>query len=197
MTGHAQRMREPVSDGALERAVLAEINSARADPRGYAERLRLYRGYFTDKVVVYPGNPRGLLTAEGVAAVDEAIAFLERQPPLPALAPSGLLAGAAGDHVAEQGPRGVTGHGSADGRRAPERVRRRGGGAYVAETITYGPPSAVEVVRQLIVDDGVAGRGHRRIVYSGEFRFAGVRCGAHRVYAKMCVAVFGRAADGQ
>lgn len=184
--------REP----ALERAVLAELNFARAQPRTYAGRLRTYRGYFAGKVVVYPGNPRGLRTAEGVAAVDEAIAFLERQRPLGPLAPSALLAAAAGDHVAEQGPRGATGHASADGSRASARVRRRGGGEYVAETITYGPPSAVEVVRQLIVDDGVPGRGHRRIVYSPEFRFAGAGCGAHRVYARMCVVNFGRTADG-
>lgn len=180
----------------LERAVLDEINFARANPQAYAERLTVYRSYFQGKIVHYPGNPTGLITSEGVAAVDEAIAFLRKQQPLPPITHSDLLALAAGDHAAEQGPRGATGHESADGSRSGTRVTRRGGGAYVAETITYGPPTGTEVVRQLIVDDGVKGRGHRRIVFSPEYRFAGVGCGPHAVYRVMCVVDFGRNADG-
>lgn len=187
----------PPAPTPLERAVLAEINFARADPRAYAERLRSYRGYFRGRIVRYPGNPNGLITVEGVAAVDEAIAFLMKQPPRGPIAHSDLLALAAGDHVREQGPRGKTGHESADGKRAGNRVARRGGGTYVAETITYGPPSGVEVVRQLIVDDGVSNRGHRRTVFAAELRYAGVGCGPHKIYKVMCVANFGRTADGK
>jgi hypothetical protein len=43
------------------------------------------------------------------------------------------------------------------------------------------------VVRQLIVDDGVPGRGHRTLLFSAEFRFAGVGCGGHRRYGHLCV----------
>jgi uncharacterized protein YkwD len=181
----------------LEAAVLAELNYARAYPQDYAERLRAYRKLFQGKVVRYPGNVDGLLTVEGVAAVDEAIRFLATQEPLPPLAPGALLARAAGDHVAEQGPRGATGHISADGANPGVRVGRRGGGSYVAEVITYGPPSAAEVVRQLIVDDAVPGRGHRKAVFAAEMRFAGVACGHHRVYRVMCVADLGRRDDGR
>jgi uncharacterized protein YkwD len=131
-----------------------------------------------------------------VAAVDEAIAFLERQAPVGSLAPAPLLARAARDHVADQGPRGATGHHSRNGDNPRDRVQRRGGGNYVAETITYGPPSAVEVVRQLIVDDAVPGRGHRRTVFAAEMRFVGVSCGPHKVYRVMCVAEFARKPDG-
>ncbi|MDP5278657.1 CAP domain-containing protein [Sphingomonas sp. DG1-23] len=180
----------------LERDIVAELNFARSQPRRYAERLRDYRRYFHGKIVRYPGKPEGLRTAEGIAAVDEAIAFLERQAPVAALAPAPLLAQAAGDHVADQGPRGATGHHSKNGDDPRDRVRRRGGGNYVAETITYGPPSAEEVVRQLIVDDDVPGRGHRRTVFAAEMRFVGVRCGPHKTYRVMCVAEFGRKADG-
>jgi uncharacterized protein YkwD len=180
----------------LESAVIAEINFARANPKTYARRLREYRKGFEGRIVRYPGNPDGLRTSEGVAAVDEAIRFLERQKPLGPVEPSRLLARAAADHVAEQGPRGVTGHASRTGERVADRVRKHGGGTYVAENITYGPPSAMEVVRQLIVDDGVKGRGHRRIVYSPEFQFAGAGCGIHKVYRRMCVIVFGRTAEG-
>ncbi|WP_044120956.1 CAP domain-containing protein, partial [Staphylococcus aureus] len=129
------------------------------------------------RIVRYPGNPGGLRTAEGTRAVDEAIRFLERQPPLAPIEPAPLLARAARDHVREQGPSGRTGHVSADGANPRARVQRRGGGDYVAEVITYGPPSAVEVVRQLIVDDAVPGRGHRRTLFAAEMRHAGIACG--------------------
>lgn len=180
----------------IEPAVLAEINFARTRPRAYAEQLRAYRKLFRGKIVWYPGNPDGLRTEEGVRAVDEAIRFLDRQAPLEPIEPATLLARAARDHVREQGPRGGTGHYSADGANPRDRVQRRGGGSYVAEVITYGPPSAVEVVRQLIVDDAVPGRGHRKTLFSAEMRYAGVACGPHQGYRVMCVADLGRKPDG-
>lgn len=183
---------------ALERAILTEINRARTDPIGYAVDLKTYRRYFTGKVVRYPGGmPNGLLTAEGVAAVDEAITVLRSQPPLTIIRPAALLARTARDHVEEQGPRGVTGHPSANGDRVRQRLVRRGGGDYVAEVITYGPPSATEVVRQLIVDDAVPARGHRRTLYAPEWTHAGAACGPHKRYKVMCVVTFARNATGQ
>src|SRR6218665_1913841 len=161
----------------IEGAVLAEINFARTRPRDYAETLRAYRKFFKGKVVRYPGNPDGLRTSEGTRAVDEAIRFLERQAPLQPIAPADLLARAARDHVREQGPSGATGHYSADGGNPRTRVQKRGGGDYVAEVITYGPPSAVEVVRQLIIDDAVPGRGHRKTLFAAEMAYAGIACG--------------------
>ena len=181
----------------LEQAILAEFNFARAEPRRYADTLRRYRGYFRGRLVYTPARPAGIRTAEGVKAVDEAIAFLERQPVTPPLAAAPLLARAAGVHVAEQGPRGETGHRSRDGADPRDRMQRLGGGNYVAETITYGPDTAAEVVRQLIVDDKVPSRGHRRTVFAAEMRFAGAKCGPHSVYGTMCVVEFGRTPTGR
>ncbi|RYE02604.1 MAG: CAP domain-containing protein [Sphingomonadales bacterium] len=181
----------------LERGVLAEINFARTQPRAYAETLRAYRTHFRGKIVYYPGSPTGLRTDEGVKAVDEAIRFLEKQAPLAPVEASPLLARAARDHVTDQGPNGATGHFSKDGANPRDRVQRRGGGPYVAEVITYGPSSPVEVVRQLIVDDAVPGRGHRRTLFAAEMRFAGIACGPHKGYRTMCVADLGRNPDGK
>ncbi len=63
----------------------------------------------------------------------------------------------------------------------------RGGDKYVAENIAYGPDEADLVVLQLIVDDGVADRGHRTIIYDGSYSYAGAACGGHAVYRHMCV----------
>lgn len=179
-----------------EAMVFAELNRARANPRAYAAELRQYRGYFSSRIMRIPGQPVAIMTNEGVAAVDEAIAFLERQSPLPPFATSRLLARAADDHVDEQGPRGAFGHESRDGSRAGERSHRRGGGRYVAEAISYGPADGAEVVRQLIVDDGVPDRGHRNLIFTTEFTFAGVGCGDHARLDNMCVIDFGTTATG-
>jgi uncharacterized protein YkwD len=179
----------------LERAVLAALNSARADPAAYAHGLEQYRGYFHANLVRYPGLEADLETEEGVAAVDEAIAILNRQKSLAPVQNAPLLAASAGDLVASQA-NGGTGHQGGDGTSPADRVRRHGGGGFVAEVIAYGSTDAADVVRQLIVDDGVVGRGHRNILYSPELRFAGVACGPHPEFRTMCVIDLGVAADG-
>lgn len=180
----------------LNAAVLDEINYARTQPRDYAEMLRHYRESYDGNVVDDPDEAGIHTTQEGVRAVDEAIDFMERQQPLPPLYDARLLSQAAGDHAAEQGRRGDTGHISANGLTPGQRVARRGGGIYVAETIAYGFATPVAVVRQLIVDDGVAGRGHRSIIFTPTLHYAGAACGPHPVYSAMCVIDFSPTADG-
>jgi uncharacterized protein YkwD len=187
---------EAPSRHALTAEVLARINEVRAHPRDFAEDLREYRRAFDGRVVYSPEAPDGIVTQEGVAAVDEAIDFLERQRPLPPLTRGAVLALAAQDHADEQGDDGSIGHASPDGADPGERVRRRGGDIYVGETISYGYGDADGVVRQLIVDDGVRGRGHRALLFSDGYRFAGVGCGAHRRFGMMCVVDFAATVDG-
>lgn len=173
----------------IESGILAEINRARADPAGYARTLSRYRTYYRGNVVWTPGNPVGLRTREGSAAVDEAIRFLARQSPLPPLARAPFLARAAADLVADQGSSGRRGHAGRDGSSPAERIRRRGGDAYGAtgEVIAYGPRDAASVVRELIIDDGVPGRGHRTLLFSPRFHFAGAACGPHPGWRIVCV----------
>lgn len=180
----------------LERAVLVELNAARTNPEAYAAGLRTYRRYFRENMVRMPGQKVDIETNEGVAVVDETIAYLGRQAGMAPVDDAGLLRAAAADHVAEQSANGATGHDSGDGAQPGDRVKRRGGGAYVAEVIAYGPIDAADVVRQLIVDDGVADRGHRDILFSRQLRFAGVSCGRHPEYRTMCVIDLGVTPDG-
>jgi uncharacterized protein YkwD len=192
----AAMLASPVCAAVSGEAVVAEINRLRADPQGYAEELRAYRQQFRGRLVA-DGNPGGTLTREGVKAVDEAIRALARQPALPPLQTSRLLAAAAQDHADDQGPRGLVGHQSASGATPSQRVVARGGGPYISETISYGSTSARAVVRQLVVDDGVPDRGHRLALLSSDFRYAGAGCGPHAVYVAMCVVDFGRTIDGR
>jgi uncharacterized protein YkwD len=180
----------------LERDVLTEINYARQHPREYAETLREYRRYFDGRVLFLPGDRNGVVTNEGPDAVDEAIEFLERQAPLPALTRGEMLVLAAQDHADDQGMSGASGHVSRDGLTPGDRVRRRGGDIYVGEGIWYGSGGPADVVRSLIVDDGVRSRGHRALLFQADFRYAGVGCGAHRRFGNICVVDMSGTADG-
>src|SRR6187402_3157740 len=171
----------------FEDQVLAALNAARTDPAAYASGLKQYRTYFHAKLLRYPGQKVDIETEEGAAVVDETIAFLASQAPLARLESAPLLGTSAADLVADQARDGDTGHEGEDGSSPGDRAVRRGGGSYVAEVIAYGPIDAADVVRQLVVDDGVPDRGHRGIIYSPELRFAGVSCGPHPEYRTMCV----------
>ncbi len=178
-------------DAGFAREVLAEVNAARTAPQAYAGFLRAFRRQYSGKSVHIPGARTLVRTSEGVSAVDEAIRFLSRQRPLPPLTWSAGLAAAAGDLVAEEGRSGSVGH---TGRRSgspSERMERYGiWRGEIGECIYYGPGSARLVVMQLIVDDGVADRGHRKTMFSHPFRRAGVACGPHPRFGSMCVIDF-------
>lgn len=184
----------PAYAQSLEQAVLEEINFARTQPREYARALRRYRAGFEGRVIRDERGAR--MTREGVRPVDEAIALLERQRPLPPLREGTVLAMAAADHAAEQGRRATHGHLSANGATPAWRVAARGGGRYVSETISYGESDPVAIVRSLIVDDGVPSRTHRMVLFMPHLRYAGVACGPHAAYDFLCVMDYGQTEDG-
>jgi uncharacterized protein YkwD len=148
-------------------AVLEEINFARTNPQQYAQSLATRGG----------GDTRALA---------ETISFLKKARPLPALSFEDGLALAAQMHVTEQGPRGAIGHGNPFSRMSQfgHWTGRAG------ENISYGYADARGIVAQLIIDVGVPGRGHRRNIFSRDFKVAGVACGGHARWGAMCVIDF-------
>lgn len=180
-----------------ERAVLVELNRARTSPAALAAALRTERAYYRGNLLVRPGAEAAILTEEGIAPVNEAIAFVEGETAQAPLVPAAVLAAAAADHQNDQGSSGLVGHTGGDGSMPADRVRHHGGGAYVGEVIAYGSDDPAGIVRQLIVDDGVSDRGHRHLLYDASLRYAGVSCGTHPVYRYMCVVTLGRTPDGR
>lgn len=159
----------------LDDAVLAEINFVRANPADYARELR--------------AAPDWVFEQEEPGAVEEAIDFLERQQPLEPLKGDRRLDAAAREHAQAQGARGEVGHGAAGS--LGRRLRDNGVFAGLcAENISYGYDDARAIVRQLVIDSRVAGRGHRRNIFSTGYSAAGVACGAHRQWGSMCVIDF-------
>lgn len=188
---HAARAQSPTPEAAflsaLEREIFQEMNAARTRPQEYAALLEQLRPHFKGNVYQPPGRP-AFVTQEGARALDDAIAFLRRARPVAALGVSKGMCLGANVHVKDQGPKGLTGHKGTDGSLCEQRLGRFGnpvGG--VGENLSFGNDTARERVINLLIDDGVANRGHRQRLLSPDFKVGGVSCGDHSQFGTMCV----------
>ena len=176
----------------LEKSVFEELNFARTQPKELAKHLLAMRPHFDGKLMRLPGREIAVQTQEGVAALDEAIKHLQA---VPALAPfqriSAGMSRAARDHCNDSGRRGSIGHDGTDGSTPSSRLERHGAWQRTSgENINYFARDARDCVVQLIVDDGVPGRGHRTNIYQPEFNVVGIASGEHATYEFMVVITF-------
>ncbi len=170
-----------------EQDLLNEINQARAHPQVYASYLQKLKPLFNGKEYKPAGQEAAITTAEGWSAVEDAIKFLQAAKPQGPLGPSNGLHLAAEAHCMDQSGTGATGH-KGGGGLIEERVKPFGtwhGG--IGENLSYGNESARERVLTWLIDDGVASRGHRKKLLSGDYKVAGVACASHPEFGKMCV----------
>jgi len=175
---------------ALEQGIVKEVNLARTNPGAYASWLRGQRPYYRGTQLRRPGEV-AIRTKEGLAAVDEAIRWLEKQRPVGALDYSRGLSLAARDLVAPQGASGGFGHTGPDGSTPSERIERHGQWeSVIGENVAYGQRTARDVVAAFIVDDGVPGRGHRKNLFNAAFHVMGVDCCPHSTYGTTCAITF-------
>ena len=173
-----------------ETDVLNELNAARTNPEAYARHLEEMRLYYNGNTYERP-DEIAIITKEGVAAVDEAIAFLRSVTPVAPLTLSSGMSKAAADHVKDQSRSQKTGHRGSDASEPWDRVNRYGNwSGKIGENVAYGNETGREVVISLIVDDGVANRGHRDNIFDTEYRVAGIACGTHSRWRTVCVTDF-------
>ncbi len=181
---------------ALEQEVLQEINIARTRPAAYAAYLEQLRPLFKGKEYTRPGRPV-LVTTEGALALEEAIGFLRAAKPAPPLTLSHGMCSGARELVKEQGGTETTGHKGADGSFCEQRAQRYGTWtAPIGENLSYGEDTARERVISLLIDDGVASRGHRKRLMDATFKVAGVACGDHKLGAMCVITLAGGFNDG-
>eukprot|EP00397_Hematodinium_sp_SG-2012_P010024 GEMP01010127.1.p1 GENE.GEMP01010127.1~~GEMP01010127.1.p1 ORF type:complete len:480 (+),score=71.93 GEMP01010127.1:156-1595(+) len=172
----------------VEREVLAALNFVREKPKEVAvlltKRLSKFNGldFTLDK-------GRILKTREGRAAVDDCIKFLRKQEPVPPLDTTNEagIRMACEDHIHDNGATGSTQHDGSDGSRPHERSARYGRWRQlVGECLWYGQANnGLDMILDLIIDDGVADRGHRHCIYTASYKVVGCRVGPHSVLGMM------------
>ena len=154
----------------LENDVLDEINKARTNPKEYAEKY----------LVPYVEN------GNASEAMKECIIEMKDTKALKALQPGKGLALAAQEWVRLQGPSEYIGHDM----NLPVRLAKYCYFGYYNENISYGYNDARKIVIQLLEDDKVPGREHRKTILSRAYTHVGIGCGTHKRYSYMCVQDF-------
>ena len=148
--------------------MLEEINYVRAHPQDYAEQLR---------------------DSEPTAATLQAIDDLQRRGPAQPLSFNPGLSLSAARHATDQGDHASFEHTGSDGSSAPASGMRRAGvlgGDDGRGDVRRPAETAPSVVRQLIVDEGVPGSGHRKDLMDPFLKQAGVGCAPHPEYGLIC-----------
>lgn len=176
-----------------EKQVVIEINKARTNPVQYALEVLVPYMHSINYDNVYTDSQGYLIrTQEGQGAVDEAIDAMHLQKPVPMMHPQQYLALAAADLCNDIGPKGMTGHIGTDGSSLKQRIAKHNSEAQNAgcsEISSYGNMTPVEIVRSLIVDDGIQSRPNRKMLFEN-YSSIGIAIGTHTKYDKMSVLVF-------
>ena len=171
----------------MDKDIFTLLNETRANPKSFIPHLQKLLECFDGEVLKREGKTN-LRTNEGPKAVKEAIEYLQTKAEKveEPLKWSDELAKAAKEHVEDTGPKGLLTHEGSTGTSVRDRLQKLGKiiNCY-GENLSFHCDEAVEVLQQLIVDDGVADRGHRDNLFNKEFKVFGCFTGAHRDYEHM------------
>ncbi|MGL5836698.1 MAG: hypothetical protein ACRC1Z_26230, partial [Waterburya sp.] len=159
----AQRGQSPIAD--LEPEILSEINRVRTSPQGYAQWLEQQRQYYDGIWLKLPGE-KPIRTNRGKQALEEAIAFLKQQQPLPPLASSEVTDAAATSELANFA------------------------NTNNIQFFSYGKKTAAGIVMDLVVDELFPDRRRRQSLLSSEAEDTGVVCKPDPRYAKVCAIAY-------
>lgn len=170
---------------------MIEINKVRANPSSYIPYVEAILKQMDGNIWKKPGEDIPIETAEGPAAVKEAIAHLKKQKPVGSLTLEQPMTKAAKVHVDDIGPKGLDGHDGSDGSGPSDRIERFcQWDVTVGENIDFGGKTGQDSVISFIIDDGVDGRGHRTNLFNPEFKIIGISAGAHTTFDRCLVVTF-------
>ena len=149
----------------LEPKILSEINRVRTNPQAYAQWLEQQRQYYDGIWLKLPGE-KPVRTNKGRKALEEAIAILKEQQPLPPLESSPQTAAAATSEL--------------------ENFANSNNIQY----FSYGRKTASGIVMDLVVDELFPDRRRRQSLLSPEAEDSGVVCQPDPRYAKVCAIAY-------
>ena len=149
----------------LEPKILAEINRVRTNPQNYAQWLETQRKYYDGIWIRLPGE-KAVRTNKGKKALEEAIAFLKKQAPLPPLITSPQASAKASLELENFAT------------------------AQNIQYFSYGRKTATGIVMGLVVDDLFPDRRRRNSLLSPDAENTGVVCKSDPRYAKVCAIAY-------
>lgn len=164
-------------------SLINEINSMRANPAAYAEKLAYVANYVRPGgVLAFPGEvPEPLFDErEWRSNLAKAVSVLKATRPLPLLNVDKGLQRTATRHVAYLADEWVQGDVHQNSRRAwpRERMARNGPVAgLVGENIMFSYRTAFAIVAAWLIEDGVESPIHRKNLLAGRYNYAGAACG--------------------
>ncbi len=159
----------------IQNEVVDLINEARTQPFRFAEN--------------YLRNRR-----KESPEAEECYRELQRTPQIAPLQKATALTESSADHAEDTGRAGITGHVGRNGSTLRQRIERHGNwDGSIAENISCGRNDALLIVLDLLIDEGIADRGHRRNILDPTLAFVGVAVRPHQsVYRFICVLDFAR-----
>ena len=165
----------------IKKEVILETNRVRTNPKAYIPILERYLENFDDNILTRPDKNECIETQEGPKAYKEAIEFLKNQRPI-----NEIELDEQASKVAEEYAKilssGDDDHGD-DESHIEERVAKYLDYDFaISECIDFGGSTGIEVIVNLLVDDGVKLRTHRENLFSNKFQYYGVAVATHPEY---------------
>jgi len=166
----------------IKKEVIIETNRIRTNPKAYIPILERYLENFDDYILTRPDKNECIETQEGPRAYKEAIEFLKNQKPIKEIEFDEEASKVAEEYAKILSNSGEEDNGE-DEHHIEERVDKYLEYDYaISENIDFGGSTGVEVIVNLLVDDGVKLRTHRENLFSNKFQYYGVAVVTHPEY---------------
>ena len=171
----------PVLDK-IKKEVIFETNRIRTNPKAYIPILERYLENFDDNILTRPDKNECIETQEGPKAYKEAIEFLKNQKPIYEMEFDEEVSKVAEEYSKILSNSGEEEQGQ-DDTHIEERVEKYIDYDYsISENIDFGGSTGIEVMVNLLVDDGDEKRTHRENLFSHKFQYFGVSVASHPEY---------------
>ena len=118
--------------------------------------------------------------------------YLLEAEPMHLLNPDKQLYNEAMTHANDMGKSGIVGHNSSNGKLFEERLKIVSNYFdIVQENCQYGYAKGLDILMDLLIDEGIEDYGHRYTLMNSRLRFIGVSIQPHKKYNVNCVIDFG------
>ena len=167
--------------------IIDEVNKARSNPSGYAQKVDEYISYFTGPIIKIPGINVQIRTQEGDAPYKETRDFLKNEQSVGVLTPSKALCEIAQellDKVVDSDT------GEIDETETEQIIDKHGtfSGKFT-RAMDFGGFTSEQVVINFLVCDGDPDRTQREPLLGRGLNKIGVAFGKHNIYSTVCVLV--------